>query len=158
MAAQAGSLSVGRTLAGCMTLCAKRTAASLPPSHLPVHRVRALKVSLGRALAASAIRQVSQLRTAVSPPPIKQVLPNVDHPRHKGLNIRAENSHLPVRKRERVMQRFKSTEHVQTFLSVFGPIGNHFRPRRHRLSASQYRLRRAERFATWRQAVGLQVR
>jgi hypothetical protein len=35
------------------------------------------------------------------------------------------------------MQRFKSTEHVQTFLSVFGPIGNRFRPRRHRFSAGQ---------------------
>ena len=55
------------------------------------------------------------------------------------------------------MQRFKSTEHVQTFLSVFGPIGNHFRPGRHRLSACQYRLTRAERFATWRQAVGLHI-
>jgi hypothetical protein len=26
-----------------------------------------------------------------------------------------------------VMQRFKSTEHVQSFLSIFGPIGNPFR-------------------------------
>jgi putative transposase len=97
-------------------------------------------------------------KLASYPPAIRRVLPNVDHRRHKGLNNRAENSHLPVRKRERVMQRFKSTEHVQTFLSVFGPIGDHFRPRRHRLSASQYRRTRAERFATWRQAVGLHLR
>ena len=97
-------------------------------------------------------------KLASYPPAIRRVLPNVDHRRHKGLNNRAENSHLPVRKRERVMQRFKSTEHVQTFLSVFDPIGNHFRPRRHRLSASQYRLIRTERFATWRQAVGLHIR
>jgi putative transposase len=94
-------------------------------------------------------------KLASYPPAIRRVLPNVDHRRHKGLNNRAENSHLPVRKRERVLQRFKSTEHVQTFLSVFGHIGNHFRPRRHLLSASEYRRTRAERFATWRQAVGL---
>jgi putative transposase len=83
-------------------------------------------------------------KLASYPPAIRRVLPNVDHRRHKGLNNRAENSHLPVRKRERAMQRFKSTNHAQTFLSNFGPIGNHFRPRRHRLSASQYRLTRAE--------------
>ena len=70
------------------------------------------------------------------PPAIRRVLPNVDNRRHKGLNNRAENSHLPVRKRERVMQRFKSTEHVQRFLTVFAPIGIHFLPRRHRLSAT----------------------
>jgi putative transposase len=56
------------------------------------------------------------------------------------------------------MQRFKSTESLQCFLSVFGPIGNHFRPRRHRLSANPYHLTRAERFGEWRQAVGLCVK
>jgi putative transposase len=67
-------------------------------------------------------------KLASCPPAIRRVLPDVDHRPHKGLNNRAENSHLPVRKRERVLQRFKSTQHAQTFLSVFGPIGNHFRP------------------------------
>jgi transposase-like protein len=38
-------------------------------------------------------------------PAIKRVLPTAEHRRHKGLNNRAENSHLPVRKRERVFQR-----------------------------------------------------
>jgi putative transposase len=36
-----------------------------------------------------------------------QVMPNVEHRSHKGLNNRAENSHLPLRKRERIMQRFR---------------------------------------------------
>jgi len=35
-----------------------------------------------------------------------QVMPNVEHRSHKGLNNRAENSHLPLRKRERTMQSF----------------------------------------------------
>jgi hypothetical protein len=44
------------------------------------------------------------------------VLPNSEHRRHKRLNNRAENSHLPTRKRERILQRFKSVEHAQRFL------------------------------------------
>ena len=38
----------------------------------------------------------------------RQVMPTIEHRSHKGLNNRAENSHLPLRKRERVMQRFRS--------------------------------------------------
>jgi putative transposase len=53
-------------------------------------------------------------------PAIKRVLPRSEHRRHKRLNNRAENSHRPVRKRERAMQRFKSPEQAQCFLEVFG--------------------------------------
>ena len=35
---------------------------------------------------------------------------NIEHRQHKGLNNRAENSHLPTRRRERIMKRFKSPE------------------------------------------------
>ena len=49
-------------------------------------------------------------------PAIKRAVPHADHRRHKRLNNRAESSHLPVRTRERVLQRFKSAEHAQTFL------------------------------------------
>jgi putative transposase len=52
-------------------------------------------------------------------PAVKQVLPNVDHRRHKRLNNRAENSHRTVPKRERAMQRFKSAEQAQRFLETF---------------------------------------
>jgi putative transposase len=38
------------------------------------------------------------------PPAIRRALPNSEHRRHKGLNNRAENSHLPTRKRERVLR------------------------------------------------------
>jgi putative transposase len=76
----------------------------------------------------------------------------VEHRRHKGLNNRAENSHRPVRKRERVLQRFKSPNHAQHFLEPFSAVGNHFRPRRHLLPADQYRHLRSERFAQWRVA------
>jgi putative transposase len=91
---------------------------------------------------------------ASSPPALKRVLPQTEHRRHKGLNNRAENSHRPVRKRERVLQRFTSPEHAQRFLEPFSAVCTHVRPRRHRLSAAQYREIRTERFQQWREVVG----
>ncbi len=85
---------------------------------------------------------------------LREVLPSVEHPRHKGLNNRAENSHQPTRERERRMRRFKDPGHAQRFLAAYGPIASHFRPRRHRLTAAAYRETRAERFATWRAVTG----
>jgi len=85
----------------------------------------------------------------------RELLPSVDHRRHKGLNNRAENSHQPTRERERRMRRFKSPGHAQRFLAAYGPIASHFRPRRHRLTAAAYRQARNERFATWRTVAGL---
>ena len=91
-------------------------------------------------------------------PAVKRVLPRSEHRRHKRLNNRAENSHLPTRKRERVLQRFKSAEHAQRFLSPFSAVCNHFRLRRHRLTASAYRQVRTERHATWLQVTVAGVR
>src|SRR4051812_15009674 len=45
------------------------------------------------------------------------VMPSVEHRRHKGLNNRAENSHQPTRRRERQMKRFKSPGQAQRFRS-----------------------------------------
>jgi putative transposase len=64
----------------------------------------------------------------------REILPGVEHRQHRYLNNRAENSH----QRERRMQGFKSPGQAQRFLSAYGPIAQHFRPRRHRLSASVY--------------------
>jgi putative transposase len=84
-----------------------------------------------------------------------ELLPGVEHRQHKGLNNRAENSHQPTRERERRMRRFKSPAQAQRFLSVHGSIGSHFRPGRHRLRATVYRQRMAQRFQTWRTVTGL---
>jgi putative transposase len=84
----------------------------------------------------------------------REVLPSVEHRRHKRLTNRAENSHQPTRERERRMRRFKSPGHAQRFLAAYGPIAGHFRPRRHRLTAAIYREKRKERFATWRAVTG----
>jgi putative transposase len=94
-------------------------------------------------------------KLASYPPAMRRVLPGVEHRRHKGLNNRAENSHRPTRRRERVLQRFKSPEHAQQLLGPFGLISDHFRPRRHRLPAVQYHAWLQTRFATWRAVTGL---
>jgi putative transposase len=78
-----------------------------------------------------------------------EILPGVEHRQHKGLNNRAENSHQPTRLREKKMRRFKSAKQVQRFLSAFGPISGHFRPRRHRLRAEEYRALLQTRFQIW---------
>jgi putative transposase len=85
---------------------------------------------------------------------LREVLPSVEHRRHKGLNNRAENSHQPTREREHRMRRFKDPGHAQRFLAAYGPIASHFRPRRHRLTAEAYRQVRAARFAAWRTITG----
>jgi putative transposase len=81
----------------------------------------------------------------------RELLPEVRHRTSRYLNNRAENSHRPTRRRERQMQRFKSPEHAQRFLSSHAMIYGHFRPRRHLMTADQYRRARAEAFRAWRQ-------
>ena len=63
--------------------------------------------------------------------------------------------HQPTRQRERAMKRFESVRHAQRFLSAFSGISAHFRPRRHRLSATQWRTEIDERFAVWREVTAL---
>jgi len=46
----------------------------------------------------------------------RETMPGVEHRSHKGLNNRAENSHQPIRRRERIMKRFKSALHCQRFV------------------------------------------
>ena len=96
-------------------------------------------------------------KLASYPPAIKRVPPTAEHRRHKGLNNRAESSHRPARKRERVLQRFTSPAHAQRFLEPFSAVGNHFRPRRHLLPAERYRQLRTERFRRRREAARLHL-
>jgi putative transposase len=86
---------------------------------------------------------------------VKKLLPRADHRRHKGLNNRADNSHQPTRQRERGMRRFKSPEQAQRLLEPFGPVRDHFCPRREHQGAAAYRRTLADRFATWRAVTGV---
>jgi putative transposase len=85
----------------------------------------------------------------------REILPGVEHRQHRYLNNRAENSHQPTRQRERRMQGFKSAGQAQRFLSAYGPIAEHFRPRRHLLSAHAYRQEMVQRFQSWQEVTGL---
>ena len=67
-------------------------------------------------------------------------------------NNRAENSHLPVRRRERKMQRFKSPGSAQRFLSVHASVQNTFNVQRHLVSRNTLRALRSEAFQNWRAA------
>ncbi len=84
----------------------------------------------------------------------REILPGVEHRQSRYLNNRCENSHRPTRQRERRMQRFKSPGHAQRFLSAYGPIFQHLRPRRHLLSASEYRDEMRNRFESWADITG----
>lgn len=55
-------------------------------------------------------------------------MPAVEHRSRKGLNNRAEDSHLTLRKRERVMQGFRSVGGLHRFISMFSAVRNHFVP------------------------------
>ncbi len=87
----------------------------------------------------------------------KQVMPNVEHRQHKGLNDRAENSHQPTRVRERRMRRFKSPRQAQRFLSAFEPIRDPFHPKQHQLTVKRDREHLRQRFQDWREGAGLNL-
>ena len=81
----------------------------------------------------------------------RDMMPDVKHRQSRYLNNRAENSHRPIRRRERQMQRFKSPSQAQRFLSAHGIIYGHFRPRRHSMRANDYRRSRGKAFRIWQQ-------
>ena len=70
------------------------------------------------------------------------------------LNNRAENSHLPFRRRERAMLRFRRMKTLQKFTSVHASVHNHFSQERHLISRDLYRLRRSAALAEWRIVMG----
>ena len=66
------------------------------------------------------------------------------------LNNRAENSHQPFRRRQRAMQRFRSTKTLQKFSSVHAQVHNHFNQERHLVTRQIYKQRRTAALAEWR--------
>jgi putative transposase len=82
-------------------------------------------------------------------------MPSVEHLSHKSLNNRAENSHVPLRKREWMMQGFRSAGGLQRFTSVFSPVRNLFVPPHSHQSALAIHLHRLQAMAAWKAATGL---
>jgi putative transposase len=87
----------------------------------------------------------------------RELLPKARNRTSRYLNHCAENSHRPTWRRERPMQRFKSPEQAQRFLSAHAFIYGHFRPRRHLMSAEQHRRARAKAFLIRRQEARVQM-
>ena len=82
-------------------------------------------------------------------------LTRAPHPRRKRANNRAESSHVPVSRRERKLQRFKSPRSAQRFLSLHATTYNLSTIPRHLVSARTHRLFLAKAFEAWRNAAGV---
>ncbi len=64
-------------------------------------------------------------------------------------NNRAENSHLPFRRRERAMLRFRQMKSLQKFASVHANVHNHFNSQRHLIDRETYKTSRSVALAEW---------
>ncbi len=65
-------------------------------------------------------------------------------------NNRAENSHLPFRRRERAMLRFRRMKSLQKFAAVHANLQNHFDTERHLVDRETFKRRRAAALTEWR--------
>ena len=80
----------------------------------------------------------------------RDVMPAVEQRSHKGLNNRAENSHVPLRKGERMMQGFRSVGGLQRFISAFLAVRNLFVAPHHKRSAVATHIHRIRAMAQWK--------
>ena len=85
----------------------------------------------------------------------REIMPGIEHRQHKGLNNRAENSHQPIRRRERQMKRFKSPGQAQRFLSAHDQIANLFHLRRDAITAIEFRAARTRALSIWAEVSGI---
>ena len=65
------------------------------------------------------------------------------------MNNRVENSHLPFRRRERAMLRFRQMKSLQKFASVHASLHNHFNQERHLVDRQTFKERRSAALAEW---------
>ncbi len=65
-------------------------------------------------------------------------------------NNRAENSHLPFRRRERAMHRFRRMRSLQKFVSVHASVFNHFNQERSLSQRDHFKQKRTTALAEWR--------
>ena len=66
-------------------------------------------------------------------------------------NNRVENSHLPFRRRERAMLRFRQMKSLQKFASVHANVHYQFNLERHLVDRQTYKERRTAALAQWRE-------
>ena len=88
-------------------------------------------------------------KLASYPAAFKAIGLSAEHDRGLRANNRAENSHLPIRRRERKQQGFKSPGSAQHFLSVHAATHNTFYHQRHLTNRSNYKQLRTGSFDAW---------
>lgn len=66
------------------------------------------------------------------------------------LNIRAGNSHLPFRRRERAMSRFRRMRSLQKFVSIHSSVYNHFNHQKNIESRARFKSLRDVALFEWR--------
>jgi len=66
-------------------------------------------------------------------------------------NNTVENSHQPLRRRERAMLRFRQMRSLQKFAAVHAAVYNHFNQERHLNSRTNFKLNRTAAVDEWRQ-------
>ena len=66
-------------------------------------------------------------------------------------NNRAENSHLPFRRRERAMSRFRLERSLQKITAVHSSVYNHFNFQRHLISRDEFKVKRDAALVEWQQ-------
>jgi putative transposase len=69
-------------------------------------------------------------------------------------NNRVENSHQPLRRRERAMSRFRRMKTLQKFSAVHAQVHNLFNQERTLVSRQTYKQRRSEALSEWRSVMG----
>jgi putative transposase len=84
----------------------------------------------------------------------REIMPAVEHRQHKGLNNRAENSHPPTRRRERMMKRFTSAGQAQRFPSVHDQVAHLLRHFANG-TAAERRDARSQAFTAWAEVTGV---
>jgi transposase-like protein len=83
------------------------------------------------------------------PAAFKAIGLSAEHDRDLRANNQAENSHLPIRRRERKQQGFKSAGSAQRLLSVHAATFNTFYHQRHLTNRANYKQLRASSFEAW---------
>jgi putative transposase len=67
------------------------------------------------------------------------------------VNNRCENSHLPFRRREYAMLKFRRMRSLQKFVSIHSSVQNHFNQERHIIDRKIFKLQRSAALAEWRE-------
>lgn len=79
----------------------------------------------------------------------REMMPSVEHRKHKGLNNRMENSHQPTRLRERRTKCFKSASQTQFFLPAYDGSNNLVLLRHYQVPAAQYQAACTQASQVW---------